>query len=102
MDPFENNHNVYGQQTRNPNDPNYSIGNVFPDFNSQWMSQPEEGIKSKIGKDIEKGTDIAKKASNFYLYGIGLIALLILLPPFWRFVYELSSWAFDHVGNMFP
>jgi len=95
MDPFKNQkYEIYQSQDEIPD-------NGFPDFNSQWMPPIEEGIRSKIGKTIEKGTDVLKKASHFYFCGIALMALLILLPPIFRLVYELSSWAFDLVGNIF-
>ncbi len=86
---------------------NYPISNLdntpqFPDFNTQWMPQFEEGVKTKLGSNIEKGTDIIKKASNLYLFAIGLVALLMILPPLGRLMYEFSKWSFDFVGKIFP
>jgi hypothetical protein len=74
----------------------------FPDFNTKWLPQFEEGIKTKTGKIIEQGTDILRKASNFYIFSLGLVALLIILPAIIRFLYEFSSWAYDAAGNIFP
>lgn len=94
MDPFEN------QKTEIYQPPAQDAG--FPDFNTKWLPQFEEGIKTKIGKKLEQGTDILKKGSNFYIYGLGLIALLIILPAILRFLYEFSRWAFENAGNIFP
>ncbi|MFH2059393.1 MAG: hypothetical protein ABIJ59_10895 [Pseudomonadota bacterium] len=74
----------------------------FPDFNTRWLPQFEEGIETKTGKNLEKGSDILKKASSFYFFGIGLIALIIFLPAIVRFLYEFSRWAYDGAGNIFP
>ena len=74
----------------------------FPDFNTRWLPLFDEGIKTKTGKTLEQGTDILKKTSNLYMYGVGLIALLIILPAILRFLYEFSRWAFDAAGNIFP
>ncbi|MCK4454605.1 hypothetical protein KAU51_04685 [Candidatus Parcubacteria bacterium] len=94
MNPFEN------QKHENYHPPTQDIG--FPDFNTRWSPQFNEGIKTKTGKILEKGADILKKASNFYMYGLGLIALLIFLPAILRFLYEFSSWVFDAAGKIFP
>ena len=101
MDPFESYGPVRDQNIRFQNDPVRSSGNLFPDFNSQWTSPVDEGIKTKLGGGIEKGTDIAKKAAYFYVYGVLLVTLLILLPTIFRFVYEFASWTYSHVGNIF-
>ncbi len=74
----------------------------FPDFNTRWLPTFDEDIKTKAGMNLEKGSDILKKASSFYMYGLGLIALLIILPAILRFLYELSSYLFDISGNLFP
>ena len=74
----------------------------FPDFNTQWLPPFEEGPHTKLGSTIEKGTHIAKKTFGFYMCGLGLIALISILPVLLRFMYEFSSWAFDKVGNIFP
>ena len=94
LDPFENQKNEIYQP------PVQDTG--FPDFNVRWLPQFDEEIKSKTGKNLEKGTDILKKTSNFYMYGLVLIALLIILPAILRLVYEFSRWAFDAAGNIFP
>jgi len=94
MDPFENQkHEIYQPPVQDAG---------FPDFNAKWLPQFEEGIKTKTGKTLEQGTDILKKTSNFYMYGLGLIALLIILPAILRFLYEFSRWAFENAGNIFP
>ena len=94
MDPFENQkHEVYQPSTQD---------NQFPDFNTQWLPQFEEGIKTKTGKSLDQGSDILKKASGFYFFGLGLTALIIFLPAIVRFLYEFSSWAYEAAGNIFP
>ena len=94
MDPFENQkHEIYQPPAQD---------NQFPDFNTRWLPQFEEGIKSKTGKKLDQGSDILKKASNFYIYGLGLVALIIFLPAIVRFLYEFSSWAYEAAGNIFP
>ena len=94
MDPFENQqHEIY-----QPPVPD----NQFPDFNTRWLPQFEDGIKTKTGKNLDKGSDILKKSCNFYMYGLGLAALIIILPAIARFLYEFSSWAFDAAGKIFP
>ena len=74
----------------------------FPDFNSQWIPPFEEGISSKTGRVIEKGTDIFKKASGFYFALLGLTALVIFLPAFVRVLYGLSKWLFEMAEIVFP
>lgn len=74
----------------------------FPDLNARWLPQDEEGIKTKIGSNLEKGSDIFKKAMNFYWFGLGLTALIIILPALIRLLYEFSNWAYDNAGNIFP
>lgn len=95
MDPFEK-----PKQEIYPPPP---VPNEFPNFNTRWI-MPEfgEGIKTRVGESLEKGADILKKASNFYLYGIGLVALIIILPAIIRFLYEFSGWAYDWSGRIFP
>ena len=96
MDPFEDNKfEVYQEEDK-------THDNGFPDFNNQWMPSFEEDLKSKISNKIKKGTDILKNAANFYFFGIILVALIMVLPPIFRMVYEFSSWAFDQVGRIFP
>lgn len=75
----------------------------FPDFiNTKWtLPSFEEGVKTKTGKGFEKGIDILKKASSFYFFALGLIALLIFFPTIIRFLYELSSWLYKGIGNLF-
>lgn len=94
MDPFEN----QNQEIHQPQ----PLDNQFPDFNTRWLPPFEEGIKTKTGKNLEKGSDILKKASNFYFLGIGVVALIIFLPTIVRFLYEFSSWAYEAAGNIFP
>lgn len=94
MDLFENQkHEVYQPPVQN---------NQFPDFNTRWLPQFDEGIKTKTGKSLDQGSDILKKASNFYVYGLGLTALIIIFPAIARFLYEFSRWAFDAAGKIFP
>ena len=95
-DPFENN------SKRNVQDETNVENFKLPDFNTSWMPPFEEGIKTKVGRGIEKGTDIIKKTSNLYIYGLLLIILIIILPAILRLVYEFSSWAFDLAGKVFP
>lgn len=76
--------------------------NEFPNFNTRWIPEFDEGIKTKAGESLEKGADILKKASNLYLYGLGLTCLIIILPVIIRFIYEFSGWAYDWAGNIFP
>lgn len=76
--------------------------NEFSDFNIKWIPPFEEGIKTKTGKNIDKVVDITKKAAGFYMYGLGLVALLIILPAIVRFLYEFSRWAYEAAGNVFP
>ena len=93
-DPFEpQKTEIYQPPSQEPN---------FSDFNIRWLPTFDEGIKTKIGTNLEKGSDILKKASSFYVYGLGLVTLLIILPPVIRFLYEFSSWLFDVAGNLFP
>ena len=98
FDPFEN---------QNPKQEIYqppTIQDDFPDFNfnTKWLPQFEEGIKTQTGKSLEKGSEILKKAANFYMYGLALAALIIFLPAIARFLYEFSRWAYDRAGNIFP
>jgi len=94
LDPFENqSQEIFQPPTQE---------NQFPDFNTRWLPQINDGIKTKTGKNLEKGSDILKKASSFYIYGLGLSALVIILPAIIRFLYEFSSWAYDKAGNIFP
>ena len=94
MDPFENQkHEIYQPPAKD---------SQFPDFNTRWLPQVDEGIKTKTGKSLDQGSDILKKASNFYIYGLGLTALIIFLPAIVRFLYEFSSWAYEAAGNVFP
>ena len=74
----------------------------FPDFNTTWIPQFDEGIKTKTGKNLDEGTDILKKAFSFVFVIVGLIILLIFLPSIFRLAYECASWAFDASGNIFP
>jgi len=67
-------------------------------------------IKSQQTRSQDKNREVAlnrlaeiiKKVSNFYIFGLGLAALLILLPPVGRLLYELSAWLFDWAGRIFP
>lgn len=97
FDPFENKK----QKTEIYQPPVGEAG--FPDFiNTQWpIPSFEEGIKTKIGNNLEKGTDILKKASNFYFFALGLIALIIFFPTIIRFLYEISSWLYEVIGKLF-
>ena len=94
-DPFKN------QQAEIIHPPVQDAG--FPDFiNTDWtLPSFEEDVKTKTGKGLEKGIDILKKASSFYFFALGLIALLIFLPTIIRFLYELSSWFYEGIGNLF-
>ena len=94
MDPFENHKQEKYQAP--------SVHDEFLNFNTRWIPDFDEGIKTKIGKSLEKGADVFKKASNFYMYGLVLIALIIILPAIIKFLMEFSSWAFDAAGNIFP
>ena len=76
--------------------------NQFPDFNTRWLPQFDEGIKTKTGKSLDQGSDILKKSCSFYIYGLGLAALVIILPAIVRFLYEFSRWAYEAAGNVFP
>lgn len=76
-------------------------GPVFPNFSAQWLPPFEEGPNTRTGKAIEKGTDIVKKSVNFYLAGLGLVALVIILPALLRLFIEFSRWAYDWVGTIF-
>lgn len=94
MDLFKNQqHEVFHPPAQNMDFPSFDM-KAFPHF--------EENVESKTGKGIEKGIEIVKKAAGFYMYGLGLTALLIFLPTMLRFLYEFSQWAFDAVGNIFP
>ncbi len=93
MDPFEN----QKQEIYQPPVPD----NQFPDFNTRWLPQYEEGIETKTGKILDKGSDILKKSCNFYMYSLVLIALIIFFPTIVRFLYELSSWAYEGATNLF-
>lgn len=94
MDPFENQEQEIYQPPQVQND--------FPDFNTRWLPQFDEGIKTKIGSILEKGSDIFKKSMNLYWVVLGLTALIIILPAIIRFLYEFSNWAYDWAGNIFP
>ncbi len=78
------------------------VQNDFPDFNTKWLPQFEEGIKTKVGNNLEKGSDILKKATGLYWFGLGLTILLIFLPAILRFIYEFSRYLFEKAGNIFP
>jgi hypothetical protein len=93
MDPFEN----QKQEIYQPPAQDHQ----FPDFNTKWLPQFEEGIKTKTGKNLDKGSDILKKSCNFYMYCLGLIALIMFFPTIVRFLYELSSWAYEGTINLF-
>ena len=95
-DPFEE------SLKKNNSIKNMGTSSNFPDFNTRFFPDFEEGAKSKTGKNLDKGTEIIKSAMNVYLFGLGLASLLIILPVLLRFLYEFSSWAFDKVGNIFP
>lgn len=94
MDLFEN----QKQEIYNP----APIQDNFPDLNTKWFPQFDEEIKTKIGSDLDKGSDILKKAMSLYWFGLGLTTLLIILPAIIRFLYEFSNWAYDKSGNIFP
>ncbi|MDM8535870.1 hypothetical protein QUF70_03880 [Desulfobacterales bacterium HSG17] len=93
MDLFKN----QKQETTSP--PMQNAG--FPNFNTTWIPH-DESIKTKTGKNLDKGTDILKKTFNFVFVIVGLIILMIFLPTIFRFFYEFSSWAYDEAGNIFP
>ena len=76
--------------------------NQFPDFNTKWLPQFEEGLKTKVGNNIEKGSDILKKAAGLYWFGLGLTILIVFLPAILRFIYGLSKYLFEKAGNIFP
>lgn len=94
MDPFERNQE---QEIYHP----ASVPDDFPDFNTRWLPQFDEGIETETGKNLEKGSDILKKASSFYIFGLGLIALIITFPAILRFLYEFSRWAYNWAGDIF-
>jgi hypothetical protein len=75
---------------------------LFPDFNAQMLPRFDEGNKTKTSKNIDKGTDILKSTANLYMYGLGVVALLIFLPAILRLLYEFSCWAYDFAGTIFP
>lgn len=79
-----------------------SVQDDFPNFNTKWMPQFDEEIKTKIGNNLEKGSDILKKGTNLYWFGLGLTALIIILPAILRFLFEFSRWAYDGAGAIFP
>lgn len=94
MDPFEDhNQEIYQPQP---------LDNQFPDFNTRFLPQFDEGLKTKTGKNLDKGSDILKKACKFYFCGIALIALIIFMPVILKFLIEFSSWAFEKSGKIFP
>ena len=94
MDPFENQKTEIYQPA--------PVQDDFPDFNTRWLPQIDEGIKTKTGSSLEKWSDILRKAMNLYWFGLGLTALIIILPAIIRFLYEFSNWAYDSAGNIFP
>lgn len=75
---------------------------LFPDFNAQMLPRFDEENKTKASRNIDKGTDILKSTAGLYIYGLGIITLLIFLPAIIRFLYEFSSWAYDYAGTVFP
>ena len=79
-----------------------AIQDEFPNLNTKWMPQFDEDIKTKIGSNLEKGSDILKKGTNLYWFGLGLTALIIILPAILRFLFEFSRWAYDRAGAIFP
>ncbi len=94
MDPFE----IPKTEVFQPPPPDTG----FPDLNTQWLPPFEEGVKTKTGKNLEKGSDILKKAMSLYWFGLGLTALIIILPAMLRFLYEFSNWAYENAGTIFP
>ena len=94
MDIFEN----QNQEIHQPP----AVQDEFPNFNTRWMPDFDEGIKTKIGSNLEKGSDILKKSTNLYWISLGLTALVIILPAILRFIYELSRWAYNGAGSIFP
>lgn len=94
MDPFED----LRQEVHHPP----AAPDEFPSFNTQWLPQFDEGIETKAGKSLEKGSDILKKASSFYMFALALAVLIIFLPPIIRFLYGLSRFAYDKAGSIFP
>ena len=94
MDPFED----LKQEIYQPP----AVQDEFPNFNTRWMPQFDEGIKTKIGSNLEKGSEILKKSTTFYWIGLGLTALIIILPAILRFLFEFSRWAYDGAGAIFP
>ena len=94
MDPFEN----QKQKVTHPPVP----GKSFPDFNPMWIPQFDEGVSSKTAKGLERGSDTIKKGLGFSMNCLGLLALIIFLPPIFKFLYELSAWLFNGIEKIFP
>ena len=94
MDPFENQEQEIYQPP--------AVQDDFPNFNTKWMPEFDEGIKTKIGSNLEKSSDILKKSTNLYWIGLGLTALIFILPAILRFIFEFSRWAYDGAGSIFP
>lgn len=74
----------------------------FPNINTKWFPQFEDGINTKVGTSIEKVTDILKKTISFFWIGLGLLVLLFFLPALLRFLYEFSKYLFEKSGSIFP
>ncbi len=74
----------------------------FPTINTKWLPQFDDEIKTHVGSNLEKGSDILKKAMSLYWFGLGFTALIIILPAILRFLSEFSKWAYERSGNIFP
>ena len=98
MDPFGNFGMFIQQPERESPDHNENLIN-FPD---QWPGLGEEDQESAIEKILAKAVGVVKKFWVLSGFSIGVLAFLILLIPFLRFVFELSSWAYNWAGRIFP
>jgi len=95
-DPFEN-----FKQNQSQNKEDDPIRG-FPDLNTKLVPWVEDRVKSNLGKDLEKGTDIFKQAINLIKSALIVIGTLIMVPALLRLMYEFSAWAFDQAGKVFP
>jgi hypothetical protein len=56
---------------------------------------------SKVEQTINKTSDSLERCFKMLILAAGLCGIVALFPPFLRFLYEFSIWAFRKVGGLF-
>ncbi len=90
MDVFENKDHEFSNKS---NQDSFDISQFLGELPGEDTSAPERFLDKTIGT--------FQRIVTFIIIGVGIISLLILLPPFLRFVWELSESAWDLVGDLF-